>query len=103
MCLAVTQPPEPLPVAFRPVHPSAVAAGDCPPGAPLIELSLYQLFGSPLAPTFCQVAPLSIEDCNTAPSALNSVLHQTLNSTTGRMSEVMLKQGLSTCDCSLIL
>ena len=56
-CEAVTQPPEPFPVEFLPDQPC-----DCPPGLPLIVLSLNQLFGSPKAPTVCQVVPPSIDD-----------------------------------------
>src|SRR6478735_1914688 len=99
-CFAVTQPFEPLFVEVRPVQPSAMVAG-CPPGCPFIELSLYQLFGSPFTPTFSQVAPLSIEYCKTAPSQLNSEFHQIFISTTGCTNVLMLKHGLSTKERSL--
>src|SRR5687768_16721925 len=102
LCLAVTQPPEPLLVEFLPVQPTAEAAV-WPPGPLFMVLSVYQLYGSPWAPTTCQVVPLSIEDCNTAPSMLNSLFHQIFISTTGSVKEVMLKQGLATKDCSLAL
>src|SRR6478735_11723428 len=74
LCLALTQPADP----GVPAQPMS-----CPPARPSKELSLNQLFGSPKAPTFCQVAPPLMEDCSTAPSQPASLFHQTFISKSG--------------------
>src|SRR5688572_4642039 len=88
--------------AWWPVQPSAVTAA-CPPGPALIEASLNQLFASPLKPTLFQVAPLSVEDCNTAQSMLRSACHHTFISICGLVKVLKLQQGPNTTEFSELL
>ena len=65
-----------------------------------MELSVYQLLGSPNMPTFCQLAPPSIELWSTRPSQENSLSHQMFRLMTGVERPVKSKNGPVRKDCS---